>query len=40
MDSAAADPASLVAPRASSGPDLNRRIGPVFGVIFLAYRTA
>jgi len=35
MNSAVADPASPVAPRVSTRPDLNRRLGPVFGVLFL-----
>jgi PiT family inorganic phosphate transporter len=35
MNSAVADPAAPVAPRASTRPDLNRRLGPVFGLVFL-----
>jgi inorganic phosphate transporter, PiT family len=40
MNSAVADPASPVAPRASTRPDLNRRLGPVFGVVFLVLLAA
>jgi inorganic phosphate transporter, PiT family len=40
MNSAVADPAVPVAPRASTRPDLNRRLGPVFGVVFLVLLAA